>query len=79
MGYGHLGVDFKSGGDASASASGFQSNYDAAGLVNVAEGTGVANPDIQTDEDLTAQRQNAEAGALGGAGGRDNSYQNLNV
>lgn len=74
-----FGVDFKSGGDASAIATGSQANVDPSVLVNAAEGQGVANPDIQTDEDFTGQMQNVGAGALGGGGGSDNVYQNINV
>lgn len=73
------GVDFKAGGDASAAATGSQANIDPSVFVNAAEGLGVANPNIQTDSDLTGQAQNVGAGALGGAGGADNVYQNINV
>ena len=62
------GVDFKSGGNAEATATGNQSNFDSAHLTNVGEGLGVANPDIQSDEDVTFQAQNVQAGAFGGHG-----------
>ena len=73
------GVDFKAGGDATATAEGNQANFDSAGLFNHGADLGVANPDIQTDEDFAAQMQNVQAGALGGHGGQDNVYQNINV
>ena len=65
------GTDFKAGGNAEAQAYGYQFNEDPTRLANVAEGLGVANPDIQSDEDVTKQVQNAQAGALGGHGGQD--------
>ncbi|MFZ0255520.1 MAG: hypothetical protein WAN46_07735 [Gammaproteobacteria bacterium] len=73
------GIDFKAGGDATATAEGQQSNYDSAKLINKGLDLGVANPDIQTDEDFTVQGQNVQAGAFGGDGGNDNVYQNLAV
>ena len=57
MSYGYQNVDFKSGGNAEATATGFQSNDDFAKLVNVGKDVGVALPDIQTDEDVTLQGQ----------------------
>lgn len=72
-------VDFKSGGNAEANATGTQSNTDFTKLVNSGIDVGVANPDIQTDEDFTAQGQNVGAGAFGGDGGTDNVYQNISV
>jgi len=74
-----MSTNFKSGGDATATATGDQSNFDSAHLTNVGEGFGVANPDIQTDEDITRQAQNVAAGAFGGSGGVDNVSQNINV
>lgn len=71
--------DFKSGGDATAAATGAQTNVDPSTFVNVAEGTGVANPTIQSDEDITRQAQNVGAGAFGGGGGFDNVRQNIGV
>lgn len=73
------GADFKSGGYGEAHATGHQSNYDSAKLVNKGFDLGVANPDIQTDEDVTLQGQNVGAVAEGGSGGQDNVYQNINV
>jgi hypothetical protein len=73
------GVDFKNGGYGEANAAGYQSNYDSAKLVNKGFDLGVANPDIQTDEDITKQGQNVTAVAEGGSGGQDNVYQNTNV
>ena len=73
------GTDFKGGGYGEAQASGSQSNYDSATLVNRGFDLGVANPDIATDEDITRQGQSATAVAEGGSGGRDNVYQNVNV
>lgn len=73
------GVDFKSGGYGEAQASGYQSNYDSATLVNSGFDLGVANPDVQTDEDITQQGQGSAAVAEGGSGGQDNVYQNINV
>ena len=72
-------VEFKPGGDATATAEGSQSNYDSATLVNRGFDLGVANPDIATDEDIVRQGQNVTAGALGGRGGSDNVIQNINV
>ena len=72
-------VDFKSGGNAEASATGNQSNTDFTKLVNKGIDVGVANPDILSDEDLVAQGQNVEAGAFGGSGGTDNVNQNISV
>lgn len=79
MSYGYPNVDIKSGGDATATAEGYQANYDSARLFNRGADLGVANPDIQSDEDFTAQAQNVQAAALGGHGGVDNVYQNINV
>jgi hypothetical protein len=73
------GIDFKSGGDASAAAAGAQKNVDPSTFVNAAEGVGVANPSIQSDSDFTKQAQNVGAGAFGGGGGGDNVYQDINV
>lgn len=73
------GVDFKAGGDATATAEGYQSNVGSATQHNQGYDLGVANPDIQTDEDFTAQAQNVGAGAFGGHGGQDNVYQNTQV
>lgn len=77
MSYG--GVDFKAGGDATATATGSQANVDPSVFVNAAEGLGVANPDIQSDSDITRQAQNVGAGAVGGSGGVDNVHQNIDV
>ena len=71
--------DIKSGGNAEATATGYQSNEDSAKLINKGFDLGVANPDVQSDEDFTVQAQNVEAGAFGGHGGNDNVYQNLAV
>ena len=79
MGYGYPNVDFKSGGDGTATAEGYQSNWDSANLVNKGHDVGVALPDVQTDEDITKQGQNVQAAGFGGHGGADNVYQNLNV
>lgn len=73
------GTDFKAGGNAEAQAQGYQINENPTRLANVGEGLGVANPTIQTDEDITKQGQNVQAGAFGGTGGQDNVYQNLSV
>jgi len=72
-------VDFKSGGNAEATATGNQTNFDSAELFNQGADLGVANPDIQSDEDVAFQAQNVQAGAFGGHGGQDNVYQNINV
>jgi hypothetical protein len=72
-------TSFKSGGDASAAAAGIQSNFDQTALKNAGKDLGVALPDIQTDEDLTLQGQNVQAGAFGGVGGEDNVNQNISV
>jgi hypothetical protein len=48
-------------------------------LVNVGEDVGVALPDIQTDEDVTLEGQNVQAGAFSGDGGHDNVGQNTYV
>jgi hypothetical protein len=79
MGYSYPNVDFKSGGNAEATATGIQSNDDFTKLVNVGQDVGVALPDIQTDEDVTLQGQNVQAGAFGGDGGHDNVKQNISV
>jgi hypothetical protein len=79
MSYGYPNVDFKSGGNAEATATGRQSNYDPTKLVNKGYDLGVANPDIQTDEDVVLQGQNVAAVAEGGGGGQDNVYQDINV
>ncbi|MGC1951743.1 MAG: hypothetical protein WA970_04050 [Gammaproteobacteria bacterium] len=73
------GTDFKAGGDATATAEGHQSNFDSAKLINKGFDLGVANPDIQSDEDVVLQGQNVQAGAFGGHGGQDNVYQNTSV
>ncbi len=72
-------TNFKSGGDANATATGTQSNFDQTTLENFGQDLGVALPDIQSDEDVTLQGQNVEAGAFGGFGGEDNVTQNINV
>jgi hypothetical protein len=72
-------VDFKSGGNAEATANGFQFNDDFTKSVNRGKDVGVALPDIQSDEDLTLQGQNVQAGAFGGDGGNDNVKQNISV
>nr|MBS0019313.1 hypothetical protein [Gammaproteobacteria bacterium] len=79
MSYGYPNVDFKSGGNAEATAAGLQSNDDFTKLVNVGKDVGVALPDIQSDEDLTLQGQDVQAGAFGGDGGNDNVKQSINV
>ena len=79
MPYGYPKFDIKSGGDATATANGFQFNDGFAKIVNRGEDVGVANPDIQTDEDNTFQAQNVQAAAVGGSGGNDNVAQNINV
>lgn len=71
--------DFKSGGNAEADAFATQENFDSAKLINAGKDLGVGNLDVQSDEDLLAQNQNAQAAALGGQGGRDNVYQNIAV
>lgn len=73
------GTNFKAGGNAEAQAQGYQFNVDPTYQANVAEGLGVANPDIQSDNDLAAQMQDVQAGALGGSGGQDNVHQTINV
>jgi hypothetical protein len=72
-------VDFKSGGNAEATATADQSNFDSAKLINKGADLGVANPDLQSDEDVVLQGQNVQAGALGGTGGQDNVYQDIDV
>ena len=72
-------VDFKSGGNAEATANGFQFNDDFTKAVNRGEDVGVALPDIQSDEDLVLQGQNVQAAAAGGDGGNDNVIQNISV
>lgn len=74
-----MSTNFKTGGDATATAEGHQANVDPTKMFNKGFDVGVANPDIQSDEDVTLQGQNVQAGAFGGAGGQDNAYQNLNV
>ena len=75
--YEYPNVNFKSGGDATATATANQSNFDSAKLINKAADLGVSLPDIQSDEDLVLQGQNVQAGALGGRGGNDNVIQNI--
>jgi hypothetical protein len=70
-------VDFKSGGNAEASAHGFQFNDDFTKSVNRGKDLGVALPDIQSDEDVVLQGQNVQAGAFGGDGGNDNVKQTI--
>jgi hypothetical protein len=72
-------VDFKSGGNAEATATADQSNFDSAKLINKGADLGVALPDVQSDEDLVLQGQNVQAGAFGGDGGNDNVKQNISV
>ena len=72
-------TDFKSGGNAEAQATGEQFNEDPTKMFNKGFDLGVANPDIQSDEDITKQGQNVQAGAFGGEGGQDNAYQNIKV
>ena len=72
-------VDFKSGGNAEATANGFRFNDDFTKAVNRGEDVGVALPDIQSDEDLVLQGQNVQAAAAGGDGGNDNVIQNISV
>jgi len=74
-----MATSFKSGGDAAAAAAGFQGNLDPTRLTNAGFDVGVANPNIQTDDDITAQGQNVGAVAEGGGGGVDNVMQNINV
>jgi hypothetical protein len=78
-GYRYPNVDFKSGGNAEATATGAQSNDDFTKLVNVGKDVGVALPDIQSDEDVVLQGQNVQAGAFGGDGGNDNVKQTIEV
>lgn len=77
--YGYPNVNFKSGGNAEATANGFQFNDDFTKLVNRGEDIGVALPDIQSDEDVVLQSQNVQAAAIGGDGGNDNVIQTINV
>ena len=77
--YGYPNVDFKSGGNAEATATGNQSNFDFTKAVNRGEDLGIALPDIQSDEDVVLQGQNVQAGAFGGDGGNDNVKQNISV
>jgi hypothetical protein len=72
-------VDFKSGGNAEATATADQSNFDSAKLINKGADLGVATPDVQSDEDVVLQNQNVQAAALGGTGGQDNVYQDIDV
>lgn len=74
-----MSADFKTGGDATATAEGYQSTEDPTKMFNKGFDVGVANPDIQTDEDITKQGQNVQAGAFGGYGGEDNVYQSTDV
>lgn len=74
-----MATNFKAGGDATATATGFQDNFDSTHLANAGFDIGVANPDIQSDEDVTAQGQNVGAVAEGGGGGVDNVMQNIKV
>jgi hypothetical protein len=74
-----MSANFKTGGDATATAEGQQANIDPTKMFNKGVDVGVASPDIQTDEDVTQQAQNVGAGAFGGGGGGDNVYQNLDV
>lgn len=74
-----MATNFKTGGDATAAAAGFQGNFDSTLLTNAGFDIGVANPNIQSDEDITAQGQNVGAVAEGGGGGADNVKQNINV
>lgn len=79
MSFSYPNVDFKSGGNAEATATADQSNFDSAKLINKGFDLGVASPDIQSDEDATLQSQNVQAGAFGGRGGQDNVYQDISV
>jgi hypothetical protein len=72
-------VSFKSGGNAEATATGFQFNDDFTKLVNRGADLGVALPDVQSDEDVVLQGQNVQAVAEGGNGGSDNVIQNISV
>ena len=72
-------IDIKSGGNAEATANGFQFNEDFTKLVNRGADLGVALPDVQSDEDTTVQAQNVQAAAVGGDGGNDNVTQNISV
>ncbi|MGC1955622.1 MAG: hypothetical protein WA970_24235 [Gammaproteobacteria bacterium] len=74
-----MSTNFKSGGDATATAEGYQANVDPTKMFNKGLDLGVANPDIQTDEDITLQGQNVQAGAFGGVGGGDNVAQGTKV
>jgi len=77
--YSYPNVSFKSGGNAEATANGFQFNDDFTKAVNRGKDVGVALPDIQSDEDVVLQGQNVQAAAAGGDGGNDNVIQNINV
>ncbi|MGC1954449.1 MAG: hypothetical protein WA970_18130 [Gammaproteobacteria bacterium] len=79
MNYRYPNVDFKSGGNAEATATGFQFNDDFTKLVNRGADLGVALPDAQSDEDVTLQGQNVQAAAIGGDGGNDNVTQTISV
>lgn len=79
MHYAFPSVDFKSGGNAEATAKGFQFNDNFAKLVNRGSDLGVALPDVQSDEDVTLQDQNVQAAAVGGDGGNDNVTQTISV
>ena len=79
MSYAYPNIDIKSGGNAEATATADQSNFDSTKLVNKGFDLGVALPDVQSDEDFTLQAQNVPAGAFGGDGGNDNVKQNIAV
>lgn len=72
-------TNFKAGGNAEANAFATQENIDPTKIVNSGKDLGVANTDIASDEDFTAQQQDTQAGAFGGHGGQDNAFQNLKV
>ncbi|MGF1612877.1 MAG: hypothetical protein ACFCVA_02925 [Gammaproteobacteria bacterium] len=72
-------TQFKAGGNAEASAYAAQENIGSTSIVNRGKDLGIANPDIASDEDFTAQQQNVGAGGFGGHGGQDNVYQNVKV
>jgi hypothetical protein len=72
-------ANFKSGGNAEANAFAAQENIDPTKIVNKGAELGVANADVASDEDLTAQEQNTQAGAFGGGGGQDNVFTQIDV